>query len=111
MPYLLKIARERPPIEFLSLGELAELCGKSKEALKKLIIRGILPDANYRTPKVKSRDGSMIEGYRLYSKNVLAPKLSKYIRENIHRGKLVTIEQRSALIILFEEEREHFSKL
>jgi len=53
----------------------------------------------------------MIEGYRLYSKNVLAPKLSKYIRENIHRGKLVTIEQRSALIILFEEEREHFSKL
>lgn len=108
MPYTLKISRNKPAIEFLSLGELAEICGKSKEALKKLILRGILPDANYRSPKIKAKDGSDIEGYRLYSKDILVPKLSEYIKKNIHRGKLITIEQRSELIILFEEEREYF---
>lgn len=109
MPYILKITKEKPPIEFLSLGELAEICGKSKEALKKLIFRGILPDANFRTPRIKSKTGDMIEGYRLYSKDILVPKLSEYIKKNIHRGKLITIEQRSELINLFEEEREYFN--
>ena len=109
MPHLLKITNNKPAIEFLSLGELAEICGKSKEALKKLILRGILPDANYRTPKIASKNGAMIEGYRLYSKDILVPKLSAYIRANIHRGKLITIEQRSTLINLFEEEREYFN--
>lgn len=108
MPYKLKITKDKPAIEFISLGELADMCDKSKDAFKKLIMRGVLPDANFRTPKTFDKNGNEVEGHRLYSKDVLVPKLVPYIRKNITQGKLVNIQQKSELITLFEEEREYF---
>ena len=114
MPYSLRLSANEnaKPVEFYSLGELAELCGRSKEALKKLTERGILPEANFRSPKslIKrgNKKGQYIPGYRLYSKEFLAPKLSEFIRKNISQGKLITIDQRAELMIMFQQEREHF---
>lgn len=114
--YLLKVSSKAgaKPIEFLTMGEVAKLCKKSRDALKKLTDRGILPDANFRTPNilVKSgeRQGQFIEGYRLYSKDILVPKLVPYIKKNIKKGVLITREQRLELIEMFNEERTELLK-
>lgn len=135
MPQLLRISTDinKDPIEFLTLGEIAKLCDRSTEAFKKLIARGILPDANYRTPRVTigrgEREGTKVAGYRLYSKEFLAPKLVKFFTDRkliiipatknkratrkyvykVSRGKLITIDQRAELLQMFQEERNHFS--
>ena len=112
MPYNLRISSSATsqPIEFLTMGEVAKLCGKSTDALKKLTIKGILPDANFRTPKILIKrgenQGSYRDGYRLYSKDVLIPILVPYIRKNFKRGIQITREQRLALIEMFNKERE-----
>jgi len=114
MPYSLRLSNDEKakPVEFLSLGELADLCGKSKEALKKLTERGILPEANFRSPKslIKKghKKGQYIPGYRLYSKEFLAPKIAEFVKSKVSRGKLITLEQRAELMIMFQQEREHF---
>lgn len=114
MPYFLRLSadEEAEPIEFLSLGELAKLCGKSKEAFKKLTERGIMPDANFRTPKALikrgKKKGQYIKGYRLYSKDFLAPKMVEFMK-GVSRGKQITLEQRSELMTMFQQEREHFN--
>ena len=114
--YLLKVSSKAgaKPVEFLTMGEVAKLCKKSRDALKKLTDRGILPDANFRTPNilVKSggRQGQFIEGYRLYSKDILVPKLVPYIKKNIKKGVLITREQRLELIEMFKEERTELLK-
>lgn len=113
MSYFLKLSANEieQPIEFYSLGELAKLCGKSKEALKKLTERGIMPEANFRTPKSLIRkgkkEGQYIKGYRLYSKEFIAPKIIKFMR-GVSRGKQITLEQRSELMSIFQEERDYF---
>lgn len=115
MPYKLRLKEGGEVYEFLSMGELAELCGKSREALKKLTVRGILPESNFRSPKVLInkglKKGQYIEGYRLYSKEFLVPKLSEYIRKNFQQGKQITLEQRLELLNMFEEERNYFLNL
>jgi hypothetical protein len=109
------------------------LCNRSTDAFKKLIARGILPDANFRTPKVTigkgERVGDKIDGYRLYSKEFLAPKLVKFFTDKrmviipstkkkkatrkyiykVSRGKLITLDQKAELLQMFQEERNHFS--
>ena len=115
MPYSLIVKADKDPVEFISLGELAKLCGKSREAIKKLTERGIMPDANFRSPKVLIRKGEKkgqyIDGYRLYSKTFLVPKLVPFIKSNISRGKLVTLDQRAKLISMFQSERDYFINL
>lgn len=115
--HLLKVSTkpDAPPVEFLTLGELAELCGKSTDTLRKLTKRGILPDANFRTPptivKNGADQGKEIEGYRLYSKEYLIPKLVPYIKKNIKQGIMITREQRLDLINMFNEERSQILNL
>lgn len=103
------------PIDFLTMGEVAEMCGKSTDALKKLTQRGIMPDANFRTPKIEikvgQRQGEFMEGYRLYSKDYLVPKLVPFIKKNFKQGIQITREQRLKLIEMFNEERETLLKL
>lgn len=113
MPYFLKLSEseKEEPIEFVSMGELANICGRSKHTIKKLIERGIMPDANFRTPKALikrgEKKGEYILGYRLYSKHFLAPKIAKFM-EGVSRGKQVTPEQKSELVSIFQSEREYF---
>ena len=112
MPYLLRLSSDTTtaPVEFLTMGEVALLCGKSTDALKKLTQKGILPDANFRTQKILikngERQGEYIDGYRLYSKNFLVPKLAPYIKKNIMQVIQITRHQRLDLIDMFNEERE-----
>lgn len=114
--YLLKVSSESnsKPVEFLTMGEVAKLCNKSRDALRKLTERGILPDANFRSPDILIKNGEnkgeTIEGYRLYSKDILVPKLVPYIKENIKKGVLITREQRLELIEMFNEERTKLLK-
>ena len=112
MGYSLSLPNSSEPVEFITLGELAKKCGKKKDTLIKLINRNILPDANFRTGgitiKKGDRAGEVMLGHRLYSRDYLTPKLVRYIKKNIKRGSLITIEQESELATLFEDERKHF---
>jgi len=116
MSYSLRLTQDRntEPVNFLTMGEVAHLCGKSTDSLKKLTLRGILPDANFRTPKIKIKrgdnQGTEREGYRLYSKDFLVPILVPYIKKNFKRGILITREQRLELITMFSEERDFYLK-
>lgn len=116
MSYFLRLSSDKnsEPIEFLTMGEVAKLCGKSTDALKKLTQRGILPDANFRTPKIAikkgSSQGNLRDGYRLYSKHTLVPILAPYIKKHFKRGVLITREQRLELIEMFNNERQELLK-
>lgn len=107
----MKVTPEGDSYEFLTMGELAELCGRSRESIKKLTEKGILPEANFRTKSVTikkgAKTGQQIRGYGLYSKDFLAPMLAEFLKEEISRGKQITIEQKSKLMTMFESEREH----
>jgi len=111
MPYHLKLSEDRDPIEFLSIGELAELCGRKKITLLKLTTRGIMPEANFRTApneiKKGLRKGEFVKGYRLYSKEFLVPKIVEFMK-GVVQGKQITLEQRSELITMFQNEREYY---
>lgn len=115
MPQTMKLKPGGDSYEFLTMGELADLMGRSKDSLKKLTEKGIIPDSNFRTKKVLintgARKGEYIEGYRLYSKDFLAPMLVDFFKEEVRQGKQITIEQKSKLITMFEMERDHFLSL
>ena len=112
MSIKLKVGASFESVEFITLGELAELSGKSKHSLLKLIERGIMPDANFRTPdkqvKHSPNPDRVIRGNRLYSLEVIVPTLSSYLRDNITQGKKITYEQQVELMDIFQKEREHF---
>lgn len=111
MPYFLKLSEDTEPIEFLSIGEVAELCNRKKVSLVKLTARGIMPEANFRTPpsqiKRGLRKGQYIKGYRLYSKEFLVPRIVEFMK-GVVQGKQITLEQRSELITMFQKEREFY---
>lgn len=96
--------------EFLTVAGLAGvlryktknggLKARSRDALLKLIDRGIMPDANFRD----AQDG------RLYSKDVLVPALRE-IFKGIGQGKAITIAQRQEILQAFDDERKFFEPL
>ena len=100
---------DKPKVEFLTVEETAKKCGRSRHAFLKLIARGILPDANFRTaPKVVKRGdkiGDVIKGYRLYSKDYLVPKLIVLFR-SIKQGRAITMGQKKALADAFVYEKQ-----
>lgn len=114
MSYRLKLhANDEEATEFISMSELAKLCNRSKDSLKKLTERGILPESNYRTSKslitVGAKKGQYIKGHRLYSKNFLAPKIAEFMG-GVTQGKKITTEQKMELINMFQAEKDNFSK-
>lgn len=108
--YLIK--KGKPPVSFYTIEEMASLCGRTRHAFLKLVQRGLLPDANYRSPSkvIKAGDnrGGKVEGDRLYSVEVLAPLLIEIFR-GIKRGRQITIQQRARLIEAFEKEKKYYS--
>tara|TARA_Y100000034_G_scaffold29728_1_gene36173 strand:+ start:49882 stop:50223 length:342 start_codon:yes stop_codon:yes gene_type:complete len=113
MPKYLSFPNREEPVEFLTLKELATECGRSREGLKKMIKRGILPEANFRTPsRVISRgenEGERMLGYRLYSSEVLVPRLANFIKNEIKQGVRITSEQKCELLMMFNEELDYFT--
>lgn len=105
MSYILTLPNKDEPVEFLTIGEVAKLCNKSTDALKKLTQRGILPDANFRTPPIINKNGVETEGYRLYSKEVLVPRLVEFLKTKVSQGVTITHEQQRELYKMFSEER------
>ena len=108
MPYKLRLPNHPEPTEFLSLGELADFCGRSKDTFKKMIHSGQMPEANFRTQsttvKKGEKAGDTIRGHRLYSKNIIAPRLKKLFA-TISQGKKMTDEQKMELLRSFDYER------
>ena len=94
--------------EFVTLGELAKMSGKTTDSMKKLIKRGLIPDSNLRTPPKKitygERIGELIEGDRIYSLNILVPVLVPLLK-SITQGKRITIEHKVKIYDAFEMER------
>ena len=111
--YKLKISgkEEKPRVEFLTIGELSELCGRTTYALRKLVQKGILPDANFRLPegtnKYNIAVGKEPGGIRLYSKEILVPRIVKVFK-GIKRGKAITIDQKKELLQAFMYEKFYF---
>ena len=102
---------DKPQVEFLTISEVTKLCGRSKHSFIKLIDRGIMPDANFRTANKKIKrglnKGNTIKGDRLYSKDFLVPKVVKIFKE-IQQGKVITPEQRLELCTAFVDERNYY---
>lgn len=103
---------EKGPVEFLTIKEMAALCGnRGTHSFMKLIKRGLMPDANYRTEGTVigtgERVGTEVQGARLYSKNYLAPKLIE-IFKTVYQGKKLTMDQRQKLAEAFTSEKKYF---
>lgn len=102
---------DKPKVAFLTIDETARLCGRGRAAFIKLIYRGLMPDANYRTKsKVMQKGekrGEKIPGTRIYSKDFLVPKLVS-IFKGISQGKSISMEQRKALSDAFIAEKNYF---
>lgn len=102
-------------VRFATIGELAWACGKrSKHTFYKLIESGVLPEANYRLPRQPNKhgqkSGEVMAGTRLYSVDVLMPKLVS-IFATIRQGVQITHDQRNALQLAFAAEREEVANL
>jgi hypothetical protein len=102
-----------PPVEFLTLKELAKACGgRSRYAFEELMDRGIIPDANFRSPSrlIQRGDnmGQEVRGSRLYSKDFLVPKLVTIFKD-IAQGKPITPQQRMDIATAFQEEKEFYT--
>lgn len=96
-------------VECITILGLAQMSNRSAIAIRKMIEKGILPEANFRgTPVLFSRGvnaGVTFKGQRLYSME-LAHDLSKYIKSNLRRGSKVTDRQKLNIQKIFEIERE-----
>lgn len=103
----------KPPIDFFEIEEMADKCKRSKYTFYRLIERGIMPDANFRTPdRVIQRGvkrGKKLKGSRLYSSEFLAPKLISFFK-GVKQGRTITHEQREELIKMFLEEKKFYEK-
>ena len=95
--------------DFITLGELAKLSGKTSDALKKLMKRGLLPDSNLRTPPSKvtsgERIGETIEGNRIYTVNIIVPILVPLLKQ-ITQGKKIEKKLQLEIYEAFEIERQ-----
>lgn len=104
---------ENKKVKFYRISEMAALCGRTNKAFYKLIDRGIMPDANFRTPnRIIEKGhlrGSEMLGERLYSVDYLAPKLIE-IFKTVKQGRTITIETKQALWEAFSYEREKLIK-
>lgn len=109
MPTKLKLPSQEEPIEFLKLRELAVLCGRTEQAFKKLIKREIFPECNFRKKSKKTLpNGNPMLGDKLYSKDFLVPKIVAFMG-TVKKGQKITLEQKTELKIMFQEEREYFN--
>lgn len=105
----LRVPGNSEPVEFIGVKELATLCGKTSAALIKMTQKGLIPDANFRSPEVVVRKGlyagSTLKGNRLYSLKVLAPVIVPLI-SSIKWGVTTPTETKLALIEAFKMEKE-----
>lgn len=102
-----KISDNHDPVECYTISEAARACNRSRHQFKKLIGRGIMPDANYRLPADHIDPSSPFNsGIRLYT-GFLVSKL-KPIFTNIKQGRRITAEQKKAFADAFLEERTKY---
>jgi len=107
------IKANKPPVSFYSVSEMAKKCRRSKHLFYKMITNGHMPDANFRKPaKVITcgeRKGEEIAGERLYSVDILAPKLIEIFKsKSIKRGKPLPITIKQQLFDAYAYERSYY---
>jgi DNA-binding transcriptional MerR regulator len=88
-------------VKVLTVGELAAILGRKTDTLRKYEIRGILPQANFRTTKLHGKAGK-----RLYSQE-LAKKLAPIFKD-VGQGVKFTDEQVRLIAVAFQEEKEQY---
>lgn len=103
---------DKPKVAFFTMCELAKYCGREDSTFRKYVQRGILPDANFRKPDTSyyqknAVTKTVVPGARLYTAEVLAPKL-RAIFKKIKRGRSITIEQKREIIKAFNDELRFF---
>lgn len=102
------------PVKFYTLKELGDLCEPKKTsfALKKLIYSGKIPDSNFRAPsrelKRGESQGQILAGARLYSAEIIVPKLIPLFNK-ISQGKAISFEVQNEICLAFEHEKQHFN--
>lgn len=89
-------------VEVVTISGLAELSERSQKTIRKMMERGILPEANIRTPETPKQEGS-----RLYTYN-MAIDVAKIIK-NFAQGVKVTENQKQAIRDLFMHEKIEYN--
>lgn len=90
-------------VEVLTIGALAKEINRTPAYLRKMIERGLLPEANLRTAGGQSKSGEQVEGNRLYSRELVTEL--KTVFQNVKQGREMSIEQKQAIFQAFENEK------
>lgn len=100
-------------VKFYTIAEVAKAAGKTGAALRKLMERGLLPEANYRSSSVEiktgERSGEKMKGSRLYSEAIY-PELVEWLK-SVKQGSKISPEMELSIRRLFESERSKIAKL
>ena len=100
-------------VTFYTISEVAKASGKEGCTIRKLIERGLLPEANFRSTKtvirVGNRAGESIPGVRLYSEAIYED-LTRWLR-SVRKGSKITPEMSLEVTRLFKSEREKITQL
>jgi hypothetical protein len=91
-------------VKFYFISEVAKASCKTGGALRKLLARGLMPEANYRAKSVVSRDGVPVPGARLYSEAIY-PELVAWLK-SVRKGSKITDKMQLHITLLFKSERQ-----
>jgi len=94
-------------VTFVTINEIAKKCKRKSDSLIVLEKKGVLPEANYRSPTYTSLTGALIKGKRLYSVQ-LAEKLIPIFCLKIKQGIKIDVLVVNELKILFNNESSYF---
>lgn len=100
-------------VTFYTIAEVAKASSKSTHALRKLMERGLLPEANFRSQGIQihtgARAGEQIMGARLYSEAIFGD-LVRWLK-SIKQGRKITPEMEGVIRALFASERTKITNL
>lgn len=96
-------------VTFYTISEVAKAAGKTPAAIRKLIERGILPEANFRSKSNVERDGVPVPGTRLYSAAIYDDLIAWL--KSVKRGSKINDDMLHTVVLLFDQERSRIEKL
>jgi hypothetical protein len=91
-------------VEVVTIGQLAEMCGRKVITLRKMEERGILPEPVIRGKSMTNKSGDKLPGKRLYSIN-FAKKIAEILK-NVSQGVAITNEQKRQITLAYQEEKK-----
>lgn len=101
---MLSITIKDTKVVFYTLYELASKCERLPQSLRKLEKKGILPEANFRTPD-ETFDDFKRRGKRLYSE-ALVEEIALIFSNEVRKGVTISEDTKIKLRIAFKKEKE-----